>query len=84
MAQFARAFGHEGAASRALKCAMCECLRGGRRQVHGAMVVARYDAPAGRVADGYPVLVHQHAMAPMTLLGLGEVIQQDFTPWISK
>jgi len=44
-----------------------------------------YDAPGGRVADGYPVFsVHQHAMGPMTLFGLGEVINHNFDEWIYK
>ena len=35
--------------------------------------------------DGYPVFsVHQHAMGPMTLFGLGEAAQCDFDPWIYK
>lgn len=44
-----------------------------------------YDAPAGRIADGYPVFsVHQHAMGPMTLFKLGEVLHENFDEWIDK
>jgi hypothetical protein len=81
MAQFCKAFGHEEAADRALKCARGICEEQGPR----GQWWWHYDGSSGRVAEGYPVFsVHQHAMAPMTLFGLGEVIQQDFTPWIYK
>ena len=44
-----------------------------------------YDASSGQVADGYPVFsVHQHAMGPMALFKLGEVLHRDFDDWIYK
>ncbi len=81
MAQFSKAYQHEEAAARAVKCADGIC------EVQGPMGQWwwHYDAAAGRVADGYPVFsVHQHAMAPMTLFGLGEVIHRNFDEWIYK
>jgi hypothetical protein len=81
MAQFSKAYQHEEAATRALKCAHGIC------DVQGPMGQWwwHYDAPGGRVTDGYPVFsVHQHAMGPMTLFGLGEVVNQNFNEWIYK
>lgn len=80
-AQFSKAYGHDQAAERALKCAhgLCE------EQGPSGQWWWHYDAPGGRVADGYPVFsVHQHAMGPMTLFGLGEAINQNFDPWIYR
>jgi hypothetical protein len=81
MAQFFKAYGHEEAAGRALDCAMGIC------QAQGDLGQWwwHYDSAAGRVLEGYPVFsVHQHAMAPMTLFGLGEAINYDFQPWIYR
>ncbi len=81
MAQFSKVFGHEESAIRALKCATGICEEQGPK----GQWWWHYDAPSGRVADGYPVYsVHQHAMGPMTLFGLGDATQQDFSPWIRK
>jgi len=81
MAQFAKAYQHDEAANRSLKCAMGICeVQGPQGQWWW-----HYDAVGGRVADGYPVFsVHQHAMGPMTLFGLGEVINHNFDEWIYK
>jgi hypothetical protein len=81
MAQFSRAYRHEEAANRALKCAVGIC------EVQGPLGQWwwHYDAPRGRVTEGYPVFsVHQHAMGPMTLFGLGEAINHNFDEWIYK
>jgi hypothetical protein len=81
MAQFAKAYGQEEAAGLAVKCARGIC------EEQGALGQWwwHYDAPGGRVTDGYPVFsVHQHAMAPMTLFGLGEAVNQNFDQWIYK
>jgi len=81
MAQFSKAYQHEEAANRAVKCAMGIC------EAQGPMGQWwwHYDSAGGRVADGYPVFsVHQHAMGPMTLFGLGEVVNQNFDEWIYK
>ena len=81
MAQFSRAYRHEEAANRALKCAVGIC------EVQGPLGQWwwHYDAPRGRVTEGYPVFsVHQHAMGPMTLFGLGEAINHNFDEWVYK
>jgi hypothetical protein len=81
MAQLAKAYHHEEAAKRALKCAQGICEEQGPL----GQWWWHYDAPGGRVADGYPVFsVHQHAMGPMTLFGLGEALHQNFDQWIYK
>lgn len=81
MAQFSRAYQHEEAAGRSLKCALGICEEQGPL----GQWWWHYDSVGGRVADGYPVFsVHQHAMAPMTLFGLGEVIDHNFDEWIYK
>jgi hypothetical protein len=81
MAQFSKAYHHEEAAQRAVKCAMGICEEQGPM----GQWWWHYDSSGGRVADGYPVFsVHQHAMGPMTLFGLGEVINRDFDAWIYK
>jgi len=81
MTQFSRAFGHDEATRRAMKCARGIC------DVQGPLGQWwwHYDSASGQVVDGYPVFsVHQHAMGPMTLFALGEATQQDFRPWIYK
>jgi hypothetical protein len=81
MAQFAKAYQHEEAAKRALKCARGICEEQGQL----GQWWWHYDAPTGRVVDGYPVFsVHQHAMGPMTLFKLGDVLQQNYDEWIYK
>src|SRR5215469_4850526 len=81
MAQFAKAYSHDEALNRALRCATAIC------EAQGSMGQWwwHYDAPAGCVADGYPVFsVHQHAMGPMTLFKIGEVANRNFNEWIYK
>ncbi len=81
MAQFSKAFHNDEAAKRALKCAVGICDAQGPL----GQWWWHYDARSGRVTDGYPVFsVHQHAMAPMTLFGLGDTIRHNFDPWIYK
>jgi hypothetical protein len=44
-----------------------------------------YDAGTGRVVETYPVYsVHQHGMAPMALLAVGDLTGADFTRPIQK
>jgi hypothetical protein len=44
-----------------------------------------YDSRTGSVAQPYPVYaVHQHAMAPMALMGLASAGGEDFTPAIER
>lgn len=81
MTQFAKAYGHEEASKRALKCAEGIC----KAQGPMGQWWWHYDAVHGTVTDGYPVFsVHQHAMAPMTLFALGEATGHDFNPHIYK
>lgn len=80
-AQFSKAYQNEEAAQLSLKCALGIC------EAQGPLGQWwwHYDSVGGRVADGYPVFsVHQHAMGPMTLFGLGETIQRNFDQWIYK
>lgn len=80
-AQFSKAYQNDEAAQLSLKCALRIC------EAQGSMGQWwwHYDSIGGQVADGYPVFsVHQHAMAPMTLFGLGEIIHHDFDEWIYK
>jgi hypothetical protein len=81
MTRFWQAFGEQTAREAALHCARAIC------QAQGPLGQWwwHYDAVNGRVVNGYPVFsVHQHGMAPMTLLALGEATQCDFTPWIYR
>ena len=81
MTQFGKAYQHDEALIRALKCARAIC------DVQGPLGQWwwHYDSLGGKVTEGYPVFsVHQHAMAPMTLFALGETINYDFAPWIYK
>ena len=81
MAHFAKAYQHDKAAERALKCAVGICEEQGPK----GQWWWHYDAPGGRVADGYPVFsVHQHAMAPFTLFEAGEILQRNFEASIYK
>lgn len=81
MAQFSKAYHNGEPAERALKTAVAICeVQGSSGQWWW-----HYDAPRGHVTDGYPVFsVHQHAMAPMTLFGLGEISHHNFDEWIYK
>ena len=81
LAKFFEAYHYEDAAERALKCARSLC----EEQGPAGQWWWHYDAPGGRVTDGYPVYsVHQHAMGPMTLFGLGEAVNHNFDPWIYR
>jgi hypothetical protein len=81
MAQMVKAFQHDEAAKLAQRTAFGICEEQGPR----GQWWWHYDAPAGRVTDGYPVFsVHQHAMAPFTLFSLGEAIHYNFDSWINK
>src|SRR5581483_11378408 len=81
MAQMVKAFHHDEAAKRAQRTAFAICEEQGSL----GQWWWHYDAPAGRVTDGYPVFsVHQHAMAPFTLFGLEEAIHYNFDSWIYK
>jgi hypothetical protein len=76
-----QAFGHDDGLRVALDCGRGIC------EVQGNLGQWwwHYDARAGEVAEGYPVFsVHQHGMAPMTLLTLGEVSGEDFSGAIRK
>jgi len=81
MTKFSQAYGDEGALERALDCTLTIC------EAQGSLGQWwwHYDSSDGRVAGRFPVFsVHQHGMAPMVLLALGEAIRSDFTPWIHK
>jgi hypothetical protein len=81
MNQFSRAYGHQQAAAWAMETAQGIC------EAQGSLGQWwwHYDSRTGRVADGYPVFsVHQHAMAPMVLLELGETAHYDFRPWVYR
>lgn len=81
MAQMVKAFHHDDAAKRAQRTAIGICEEQGKL----GQWWWHYDAPAGRVTDGYPVFsVHQHAMAPFTLFGVGEALHTNFDSWIYK
>jgi hypothetical protein len=81
LSKYSQSFSVPKAAERALDCALTLCeLQGplGEWWWH-------YDASTGKVLGRYPVYsVHQHGMAPMALLALGETVQSDFTPWVYK
>jgi hypothetical protein len=81
MSQFGKAYRHEEAIQCAQKCGAGICEEQGPK----GQWWWHYDAHAGRVADGYPVFsVHQHAMGPMTLFKLAEVVDSNFDGWIHK
>ncbi len=81
MSKFFEAYGEPEALQRALDCghAICEAQGPlGQWWWH-------YEFETGGVFEGYPVFsVHQHGMAPMTLLALSEASQVDFSLWIQK
>ncbi len=81
MTQFFRAFGDESALERAQQCARAIC------EAQGPLGQWwwHYDSRNGKVFERYPVFsVHQHGMAPMTLLPLGKAAGIDFHPRINK
>jgi hypothetical protein len=81
MSQFGKVYRYEEAIQRAQKCAAGICEEQGPK----GQWWWHYDARGGRVTDGYPVFsVHQHAMGPMTLFKLAEVVNQNFGSWIYK
>lgn len=81
MAMFSHVYGEPVAREAALKCARAICDAQGPL----GQWWWHYNSSNALVFDGYPVFsVHQHGMAPMTLLTLGEVTNSDFTPWIYR
>lgn len=81
MTQFAKAFENQAALKRARLCATAIC------QAQGPLGQWwwHYDSRNGTVFEKYPVFsVHQHGMAPMTLLPLGKALGESFDPWIFK
>ena len=82
MTQFYNAFGDSKALEPARLCAMAICeAQGSLGQWWGG----HYDARNGTVFEKYPVFsVHQHGMAPMTLLPLGKALGESFDQWIYK
>jgi hypothetical protein len=81
MAKYSQAYGDDRAAKLGLDCALNVC------EAQGSLGQWwwHYDSSNGQVAERFPVFaVHQHAMGPMALYALGEVIQSDFSPWIYK
>ena len=81
MSKFGQAFGCEQATGSALDCALAICEAQGEL----GQWWWQYDQSNSQVAGPFPVYsVHQHGMAPMALLALGEVTQSDFTPWIHR
>lgn len=81
MSKFSRVFSVNNAAARALALGRILCETQGSQ----GQWWWHYDSRTGRVFSKYPVFsVHQHGMAPMTLLALGEATQTDFSPWIYK
>jgi hypothetical protein len=81
LSKFSQAYQQPRAAERALACAQTLCeLQGPSGQWWW-----HYDAPTGKVLGCYPVYsVHQHGMAPMGLIAIGDATQIDFSPWIFK
>ena len=82
MTRFWQATQFDQAKESALDCALAIC------EAQGSLGQWwwHYDASnGGGVVGKFPVYsVHQHGMAPMALLVLGEAIQSDFSPWIYK
>jgi hypothetical protein len=81
MTKYWEAFNDENAVERALDCALTIC------ETQGPLGQWwwHYNSTNGQVAGRFPVFsVHQHGMAPMALLALGEAMQSDFGPWIYK
>jgi hypothetical protein len=81
MAKASLAYPIETAAERALDCALTICEAQGPQ----GQWWWHYDSGTGRVIGRYPIYsVHQHGMAPMGLIALGEALKSDFAPWIFK
>ena len=81
MTQFYNAFGDSKALEPARLCGMAIC------EAQGSLGQWwwHYDARNGTVFEKYPVFsVHQHGMAPMTLLPLGKALGESFDQWIYK
>jgi hypothetical protein len=81
MAKASLAYPIEKASEHALDCALTICEAQGQQ----GQWWWHYDSATGRVVGRYPVYsVHQHGMAPMGLIALGEALNSDFDPWIFK
>jgi len=81
MTQFAQVFGDKTALQRATECAIAIC------EAQGPLGQWwwHYDSRKGSVFEEYPVFsVHQHGMAPMTLLALSRATGTNFDRWIYK
>lgn len=81
LTRFAVAFEAPAALEMARTCADAICdLQGSRGQWWW-----HYSATSGKVFQQYPVYsVHQHGMAPMALLALGEAAGRDYSESVSK
>jgi len=81
MARYAEAFDDEMALQNAIRCADAIC----RLQGPLGQWWWHYDSMDGHLLGKYPVFsVHQHAMAPMALLVLGDVTRHDWTAPVYK
>jgi hypothetical protein len=81
MVQFAKVYGDKEAEAKALECGHAICDAQGEK----GQWWWHYDSSNGQVIQGYPVFsVHQHSMAPMALLALGDLTGKDFDPWIYR
>lgn len=81
LARFAEVLQNPSAGERALDCALSIC------ETQGPLGQwwSRYDSISGMVSKTFPVYsVHQHGIASMALLTLGELIGADFNPWVDK
>ena len=81
LTQYYNVFGDKSSLERARQCAIAIC----RAQGSLGQWWWHYDSRNGTVFEKYPVFsVHQHGMAPMTLLALGKALGQSFDQWIYK
>lgn len=81
MSKFAKSFHVEDPLGPALECATAICGTQGESGQWWWL----YDARSGRVSNHYPVYsVHQHGMAPMSLLALEEATRRSFKEPIYK
>jgi hypothetical protein len=81
LTRFSQAYGDSKPIQQALDCARRIC------EAQGPLGQWwwHYDFKTGGVVGRYPVFsVHQHGMAPMVLMALGEATHSDFSPWIQK